>query len=93
MKCAFSCSSRFYTAYRNFEFNGHLRHSTIQEGREQKYLKTLVVFATPSTPNNNSNNNTNSSTQIESGTMNEMDTRTGCSLSQQRSVRNERPEL
>ena len=47
MKCAFSCSSRFYTAYRTFEFSGHLRRSAIQEGREQKTLNTLVVFGTP----------------------------------------------
>ena len=49
MKCAFSCSSRFYTAYRTFQFSGHLRRSTIQERREQKTLNTLVVFGTPVT--------------------------------------------
>lgn len=54
MKCAFSCSSRFYTAYRTFQFTGHLRRSTIQEGREQKHLNTLVVFATPATSGTNS---------------------------------------
>lgn len=54
MKCAFSCSSRFYTAYRAFQFSGHLRKSTIQEGRQERTLNTLVVFATPL--NNNINN-------------------------------------
>lgn len=47
MKCAYSCSSRFYTAYRTFEFSGHLRNSKIQEGKDEKELNTLVVFATP----------------------------------------------
>ena len=55
MKCAFSCSSRFYTAYRAFQFSGHLRKSTIQEGRQERTLNTLVVFATPLS--NNINNN------------------------------------
>ena len=65
MKCAFSCSSRFYTAYRAFQFSGHLRKSTIQEGRLERTLNTLVVFATPL--NNNNNNNNNSSDSCESG--------------------------
>jgi len=60
MKCAFSCSSRFYTAYRTFQFSGHLRKSTIQEGREEKNVNTLVVFTTPlntiSIGNNESSN-------------------------------------
>lgn len=54
MKCAFSCSSRFYTAYRTFEFIGHLRRSMIQEGREEKAVNTLVVFCTPLNVNGNS---------------------------------------
>ena len=54
MKCAFSCSSRFYTAYRTFEFSGHLRRSAIQEGREQKTVNTLVVFGTPLVANGSS---------------------------------------
>eukprot|EP00111_Clytia_hemisphaerica_P022472 TCONS_00066077-protein len=58
MKCAFSCSSRFYTAYRSFQFSGHLRKSSIQEGRQEKTVNTLVVFANPL---NNSENNTTAS--------------------------------
>lgn len=59
MKCAYSCSSRFYTAYRTFQFTGHLRKSTIQEGREQKVFNTLVVFGTPLANNNTSSDNGN----------------------------------
>eukprot|EP00794_Sanderia_malayensis_P012762 gene12762-14072_t len=48
MKCAFSCSSRFYTAFRPFRFSGHVRRSTIQEGKESRTLNTLIAFGTPS---------------------------------------------
>lgn len=47
MKCAFSCSSRFYTAFQAFQFSGHVRRSTIQEGKEQRTLNTLIAFGCP----------------------------------------------
>ena len=71
MKCAFSCSSRFYTAYRAFQFSGHLRKSTIQEGRQERTLNTLVVFATPLNNNmNNANNNSSNPSDAMNNTFN-----------------------
>ena len=44
----YDCFIILLPLFQAFQFSGHVRRSTIQEGKEQRTLNTLIAFGSPS---------------------------------------------